>query len=30
MKLTKPIEVDTEELSDLKKRVSNGDLSEKE
>jgi transposase len=30
MKPPKPIEVDTEELSDLKKRVANGDLSEKD
>jgi hypothetical protein len=30
MKPPKPIEVDTEELSDLKKRVAGGDLSEKD
>jgi transposase len=30
MKAPKPIEVDTEELSDLKKRVATGDLSEKD
>jgi transposase len=30
MKPPKPIEVDTEELSDLKKRVATGDLSEKD